>query len=86
MGLLRRAGGGVTVTGVTTEGGETSNSARELEAPTPAECTGGREQAVPLSGDCLTGKAHLEGPPTSADEVVADEPTSRLKHRDGTRV
>ena len=72
--------------GVTTEGGETSNSAGELKAPTPAECTGGREQAVPLPGDYLTGEAHLEGPPTSADQVVVNEPTPRLKPRDGTRV
>ena len=49
--------------GVSTEGGEISNSAGELEAPTPAECTGGREQAVSLPGDCLTGEAHLESPP-----------------------
>ena len=72
--------------GVTSEGGETSNSAVELEAPTPAECTGGREQAVSLSGDCLTCEAHLKGPPTSADEIVVDESTPCLRPRDGTRV
>ena len=72
--------------GITTEGGDTSNCAGELEAPTPAECTGGREQAVPLPGNCLTGEAHLAGPPSSADVVVADEPMSRLRHRDKTRV
>ena len=72
--------------GVTSEGGETSNSAAELEASTPAEYTVGREQAVHLSGDCLTGEAHLEDPPTSADEVVVNEPTLHLRSRDGTRV
>ena len=72
--------------GVTTEGGETSNSAGELETPTPAECTGGRELAVPLSGDCLTGEAHLEGPPTTADEIIVDESMPHLRQRDGTRV
>ncbi|ORD93075.1 hypothetical protein ECANGB1_1376, partial [Enterospora canceri] len=71
--------------GVTSEGGETSNSAGELEAPTPAECTGDREQAVPLSGDCLTGEAHLEGPSISADEEVEEESTPRLRPRDRTR-
>ncbi|ORD93095.1 hypothetical protein ECANGB1_1293, partial [Enterospora canceri] len=71
--------------GVTSEGGETSNSAGELEAPTPAECTGDREQAVPLSGDCLTGEAHLEGPSNSADEEVEEESTPRLRPRDRTR-
>ena len=45
------------------------------------ECTKGREQAVLLPGDCLTGEAHLAGPSTSADE-----PTPHLRHRDGTRV
>ena len=72
--------------GVTSEEGETSNSVWELETPTPAKCTGGREQAVPLSDDCLTGEAHLEGSPTLADEVVVDESTPCLRSRDGTRV
>ena len=67
--------------GVTSEGGEASNSAGELEAPSPVECTGGREQTVPLSGDGLTGEAFLEGPSNSADEVVVDESTPRLRPR-----
>ena len=38
-----------------------------------------------MSGDCLTGEAHLEGPSNSADDEVVDESTPRLRSRDRTR-
>ena len=39
-----------------------------------------------MSGDCLTGEAHLEGSPNSANEEVVDEFTPRLRPRDVIRV
>lgn len=68
----------VSQTGVTAKGGDTSISVEEVEVSSPVECTGGREQVVPLLSDYLVG----DGCPTSVlnlgDEVEVDDSLPQL--------
>lgn len=56
-----------------------------MEVLSPAECTGGREHAVLLPGDCPTGDGSLTSPPVYIAEGGREESNSCLRRRQGTR-
>ena len=59
--------GGSSGVGVTAEEGEALTPAGGVEVSSPAECTGGGEQAAPLPGDHSTGEAFDGDSPLSGE-------------------